>query len=60
MTDKSTKPKWVDPNPIDEELVFVGEMGVAGVIDGKLPNGDLYEWSKQNRKYKRRLKKPRL
>jgi DUF917 family protein len=57
------KPKWVlDKEQIrhDEEIVFVGEMGVAGVIDGKLPNGEDYEWSKQNRKHKRRLKKPRL
>lgn len=39
-----------------EELVFVGQLGVAGVIDGKLPNGDKYEWTKVNR---RRLKKPK-
>lgn len=52
-------PKWVeDKNKIkhDEEIEFVGEMGVAGVIDGKLPNGDDYHWSKKNR---RRLKKPK-
>jgi hypothetical protein len=60
MTESSTKPKWVDPKPKDEELIFVGEMGVAGVIDGKLPNGEPYEWSKQNRKHKRRLRKPKL
>ena len=53
-------PKWVEnKNKIkhDEEIVFVGEMGVSGVIDGKLPNGEVYEWSKKNR---RKLKKPKL
>lgn len=55
---KQTK-SWVDlKNSIkhDETLIFVGEMGVSGVIDGKLPNGEVYEWSKKNR---RKLKKPR-
>lgn len=56
------KPKWVEQKEKlysePEELIFIGERGAAGVIDGKLPNGDEYEWSKQNRKSKRKLKKP--
>lgn len=40
-----------------EELVFVGEPGAAGVIDGMLPNGEEYEWSKQDRKHRRRWRK---
>lgn len=27
----------------------VGGMGVSAVVDGKLPNGDTYEWSKAHR-----------
>lgn len=53
-------PKWVeDKGKIrhDEEIVFIGEMGVDSVVDGKLPNGETYEWSKKNR---RRLKKSRI
>ena len=53
-------PKWVvDKQNIchNEEIVFIGKMGVDAVIDGKLPNGDEYEWSKKNR---RRLKKPKI
>lgn len=52
-------PKWVEEkNKIrhDEKIEFVGESGVDGVIDGKLPNGDDYEWKKQ---HTRRLKKPK-
>ena len=53
-------PKWVQQKQLinnhKEELVFIGEMGVAGVIDGKLPNGEEYHWTKKNR---RRLKKPK-
>lgn len=52
-------PKWVEEkNKIrhDEEIEFIGEMGVDGVIDGKLPNGEEYHWTKKNR---RRLKKPK-
>lgn len=30
-----------------EELEFVGQLGVAGVIDGKLPNGDEYDYIKK-------------
>ena len=58
MTEKKI-PKWVeDKNNIkhDEEIIFVGEMGVDAVIDGKLPNGEEYHWTKKNR---RRLKKPK-
>ena len=57
------KPKWLEHKEQikhDEQIVFVGEMGVSGVINGKLPNGEPYEWSKKNRKFKRRLKKPKL
>lgn len=58
------KPDWVNKKEelkthIEEELVFVGESGAAGVIDGKLPNGDIYEWSKKDRKTKRKLKRPK-
>lgn len=59
---KKKIPKWVEEkNKIrhDEEIEFIGESGAAGVIDGKLPNGEPYEWSKKNRKHKRRLKKPK-
>lgn len=52
-------PKWVeDKNKIkhDEEIEFIGELGVDGVIDGKLPNGEVYEWKKY---HTRRLKKPK-
>ena len=40
----------------EEQIEFVGQMGVDGVIDGKLPNGEPYEWSKKSR---RRLKRPK-
>lgn len=41
------KPQWVKEREAlqtvkPEELVIVGQMGVAGVIDGKLPNGEVY------------------
>ena len=55
-------PKWVIDKQniqIDEQLIFIGETGVAGILDGKLPSGEPYEWSKQDRKTKRRLKKPK-
>ena len=43
-----------------EELVFIGEMGATGVIDGKLPNGEPYLWFKRKNtkdtKYKGRRK----
>ena len=67
MVDNAEKiqPAWVrikqqlqqDTQP--QPLEFVGETGAAGVIDGLLPNGEPYEWSKTNRKLKRRLKKPK-
>lgn len=53
-------PRWVLEKQIinsrNENLEFIGKMGAAGVIDGKLPNGDIYEWKKQ---HTRRLKKPK-
>lgn len=58
----SKTPKWVENKgkiKHDEKIEFIGEMGVSGIIDGKLPNGEIYEWSKKDRKQKRRLKKPR-
>jgi len=57
------KPQWVvDKESIthEEELVFVGEMGVDGIIDGKLPNGDTYDWSKQDKKQRRKWRLPKL
>ena len=41
------KPKWVETHERikameEEPLIFVGKMGADGVIDGKLPNGDVY------------------
>lgn len=46
------KPKWVETceslKAVEEEpLVFIGEMGADGVIDGKLPNGEPYTWYKR-------------
>lgn len=46
------KPQWVKEREAlqtvkPEELIIVGQMGVAGVIDGKLPNGELYSWYKR-------------
>lgn len=52
-------PQWViDKQNIshDEEIIFIGKTGVDAVVDGKLPSGETYEWSKKNR---RRLKKPK-
>lgn len=53
-------PKWVEQkeliNTHEEDLIFVGELGVDGVIDGKLPNGEEYHWTKKNR---RGLKRPK-
>jgi hypothetical protein len=44
MTSKP-RPSWVEArealrNHVEEPLVFVGERGADGVIDGKLPNGE--------------------
>lgn len=30
-----------------EQLEFVGELGVSGVLNGKLPNGDDYDYKKK-------------
>lgn len=50
------QPKWVQDKLAlqqqpEESLVFVGEPGADGVIDGLLPNGEPYLW------YKRRTTK---
>lgn len=54
---KKKVPQWVldkvTANLPKEEVIFVGEMGVAGVIDGKLPNGEVYH---RNIRSKRRSK----
>ena len=41
------KPQWVETRErlkaMEEELlIFVGKMGADGVINGRLPNGDVY------------------
>lgn len=46
------KPQWVKDHEYikameEEPLIWVGERGVAGVIDGKLPNGEPYLWYKR-------------
>lgn len=46
------KPQWVKEREAlqtvkPEELVIVGQMGVAGVVDGKLPNGEIYHRNKR-------------
>lgn len=45
------KPKWLDDkieaNKPKDDVIFVGEFGVDYVKDGKLPNGDDYEWKKR-------------
>lgn len=46
------KPKWVEDREalrqmVEEPLVFIGERGADGVIDGKLPNGEPYTWYKR-------------
>ena len=51
--------RWVEEkerlkNQEPEELVFIGEPGAAGIIDGKLPNGEKYEWSKQDRQSRKK------
>jgi hypothetical protein len=59
---EKTEPAWLDIKrkiQHNEQIEFVGETGAAGVIDGLLPNGEPYEWSKVNRQHKRRLKKPK-
>ena len=57
MNIEKTKPKWVeDRNNIkhDESIVFIGKLGVDSVVNGKLPNGESYEWTKSHRSFKRR------
>ncbi len=46
------KPQWVkDHERIkameEEPLIWVGERGADGVVDGLLPNGDPYTWYKR-------------
>ena len=46
------QPKWVADrealrNQVEEPLIFIGERGADGVIDGKLPNGEPYTWAKR-------------
>lgn len=47
-------PQWVKDkenlNKSLEDVEFVGEMGVSGVIDGKLPNGQPYTWKRLPRR----------
>ena len=48
----SKRPKWVEDreairNHVEEPLVFIGERGVAGVVNGLLPNGEPYTWFKR-------------
>ena len=51
MTSKAV-PQWVKDKEalkqlVEEPLEFVGEMGADGVIDGLLPNGEVYGWYKR-------------
>ena len=46
------QPSWVEAREalrkhVEEPLVFVGERGADGVIDGLLPNGEPYGWYKR-------------
>lgn len=46
------QPKWVEDREalkqlVEEPLIFVGEQGADGVIDGLLPNGEVYGWYKR-------------
>jgi len=46
------KPKWVEDRERlktmeEEPLVFIGEPGADGVINGLLPNGEPYLWYKR-------------
>ena len=46
------KPKWVETRESlkameEEPLVFIGEPGADGVINGLLPNGEPYTWYKR-------------
>ena len=51
MTFKLT-PQWVKDKEAlrtntPEIIIVVGKMGVSGVIDGKLPNGETYHRNKR-------------
>ena len=46
------QPSWVEAREalrkhVEEPLLFVGERGADGVIDGLLPNGEPYGWYKR-------------
>jgi hypothetical protein len=58
-------PTWVNEREalkrrVEEPLVFVGKWGADGVVDGLLPNGEPYLWTKRrgtkDTKYKGRKK----
>ena len=47
-----TKPKWIQDREdlkklVEEPLIWIGERGAAGVINGLLPNGEPYTWYKR-------------
>ena len=51
MTSKAV-PQWVKEREalkqlVEEPLEFVGPMGADGVVDGLLPNGEVYGWYKR-------------
>ena len=47
-------PQWVKDKEVanlpKEDVIFVGEMGVDAVVDGKLPNGQPYVYHRQDKK----------
>ena len=48
-------PQWVkDKHAIQtappETIIIIGKMGADGVIDGKLPNGDIYHSNKRKKR----------
>ena len=54
MRNMISKPQlsWVEQREAirqhqEEPLVFVGEPGVDGVVNGLLPNGEVYSWNKR-------------
>lgn len=65
MKKEKVVPKWVQDkeklnSTVQEPVEIVGLMGVAGIVDGKLPNGEAYTWFKRKNtkdtKYKGRRK----
>lgn len=55
----SNIPKWVIVKQnlnliINDPLVFVGDLGAAGIVDGKLPNGVAYTWTKRRKKKRKK------